>query len=979
MWFQEKENGEIHIVASARGITSCQGLLESLEESKYKRVTKADVSFNSLKSLRGLEALSSLRSLDIRCNNVSSLRDLLPVLQRCDELRHVRMKECGRFAKDPKVYAQDVCREVPGLQTVDGIKNAYMLSEQQQRAQRFLNRVFGIGPNQIADLDLNGKEICGEDFACVLRALSHLPVIRLQMQNNPASQIRGYRCYVVSMVKSLKILDGRPVTSDERVNATREISQVTKEVASVQLEVDKQRVIQTMLGRSPSTSVSFSYPKSATSMYRDIYENSSFVIEELNAEDYERQKRCTGHSADPVTPGQDFRALTPSTSNSSLAPRKLSFSEVSKPPQSQPRTGTKGKINLMLVASKPLREDIVEFLEDDETGAPLVKNLDMPEIFRGLENAPIQAISGRIWSKLEILVNYLQIYRLIFRFSIPWPAIWFGLNNESDITTWIFHYVPSLLFQGKQKSNKTNLAIFLVFLFLPILLLGVFFASVVDRIVPQKVDNIILKISGYSWKMLRKRAALFGMTVSYLPLANSMLSMLIPTRSEGGAIVIKGLPYTPWPNHISEFVLSEHWPMIVAFVAGLVYIIGIPCVWSLLIRKGSREASAAHAVDEVGKQIIDLRQDLYMAREKGEATSSYEAEMEDLIIERERAYDLLYAKAVREYHKPQTFLFEDYHEVAKYWKIVIMVWKIVMLINVLGLGALAFTMSAKFIPVQTTCGLVFVGTMLVTSCVKRPFQASSENMLEIVLIGANLMNASIGFLLSIVAQARSDEIVHDLFNSDEVSGNVTGGILIIVNALAVCFAIGVIVATPWLNRLSRNEIKRLKDYNIQHAVRQLQSQASTQVPEKGTSSARATSSNAKSRLGSAQGSELKQRRPRKTPSSRQGSKACTPTFDPNNLHEEMHNMARACNSMPCNSRESKKSQGSSKKQPLKKSKSIIMQLFDGNYSSPFYKRLQRLRNASPNSAGGQGLDEHMAPNSVNRESSGKSPLPYASP
>ena len=78
----------------------------------------------------------------------------------------------------------------------------------------------------------------------------------------------------------------------------------------------------------------------------------------------------------------------------------------------------------MLVASKPLREDIVEFLEDDETGAPLVKNLDMPEIFKGLENAPIQAISGRIWSKLEILVNYLQIYRLIFRFSIPWPAIW---------------------------------------------------------------------------------------------------------------------------------------------------------------------------------------------------------------------------------------------------------------------------------------------------------------------------------------------------------------------------------------------------------------------------------------------------------------------------------------------------------------------------------------------------------------------------
>ena len=191
------------------------------------------------------------------------------------------MKVCGRWAKDPKIYMADVCREVPALQTVDGIKNACSLSDQQQRAQRFLSRVFGVGPNQIADLDLNGKEICGEDFACVLRALSHLPVIRLQMQGNPASQIRGYRCYVVSMVKSLKILDGRPVTSDERVNASREISQVTKEVAHVQNEVEKQRVIQHMLGRSPSRGAS----TSGRLRTKDVYQNSSFYkIEELDAE-----------------------------------------------------------------------------------------------------------------------------------------------------------------------------------------------------------------------------------------------------------------------------------------------------------------------------------------------------------------------------------------------------------------------------------------------------------------------------------------------------------------------------------------------------------------------------------------------------------------------------------------------------------------------------------------------------------------------
>lgn len=114
------------------------------------------------------------------------------------------------------------------------------------------------------------------------------------MKDNPASQIRGYRCYVVSMVKSLKILDSRPVTSDERVNAAREITQVSKEVASVQLEVDKQRVIQHMLGRSPNPDLpSSSYPSYQVdpnlSTYRqDIYQNSSFMIEELDTENTER-------------------------------------------------------------------------------------------------------------------------------------------------------------------------------------------------------------------------------------------------------------------------------------------------------------------------------------------------------------------------------------------------------------------------------------------------------------------------------------------------------------------------------------------------------------------------------------------------------------------------------------------------------------------------------------------------------------------
>ena len=135
MWLQEKDNGDIHINASAGSIASCSTLLQPLQPSQLKRITNVDLSFNSLKNIDGLQVLTNMKSLDIRCNNIPSLHMLLPVLQKCHGLKHLRMKVCGRFARDPKMYLHDVCREVPALLSVDGLKSTSLLSEQQQRAR----------------------------------------------------------------------------------------------------------------------------------------------------------------------------------------------------------------------------------------------------------------------------------------------------------------------------------------------------------------------------------------------------------------------------------------------------------------------------------------------------------------------------------------------------------------------------------------------------------------------------------------------------------------------------------------------------------------------------------------------------------------------------------------------------------------------------------------------------------------------------
>lgn len=240
------------------------------------------------------------------------------------------------------------------------------------------------------------------------------------------------------------------------------------------------------------------------------------------------------------------------------------------------------------------------------------------------------------------------------------------MNSEADMTTWLLHSVPSLLFggTGEMSANK-GMIIFVCFLLLPVLFLGLYSARFLDYLVPERLDRMLVRFTGHSWKMLRKRAALFGITVSYLPLANTMLSILTPAHDKNHAVVIAGLPSIPWPSEPSNpFTMSEHWPMIVAGVACALYILGIPLTCGYLITKGAKEAGTAHDVDEAKKQIADMKRKL-----ADESFASYVPEISACIAERERAHGLLYAKAVREYHKAQTYLYEDYHEKAKFYKV----------------------------------------------------------------------------------------------------------------------------------------------------------------------------------------------------------------------------------------------------------------------------------------------------------------------
>ena len=518
------------------------------------------------------------------------------------------------------------------------------------------------------------------------------------------------------------------------------------------------------------------------------------------------------------------------------------------------------------------------------------------------------------------------------------------LNNEADVTTFLLHYVPSLVFGGNHKSTQTSMVIFFVFLFLPVLLLAIYHAKVIDAIIPDSVDYFLVKLTGYSWKMIRKRTALFGLTVSFLPLANTMLSALMPER-QGDAVVVKGFPSVPYPITGSDFDISVHWFMIIAAAASILFIPGIPATCAYLILKGAKEAGRAHAVEKAKQQIAEMKQ-----AAMGEQFVGYGREIAAHIAERERACDLLYAKAVREYHKAQTYLYEDYTENAKLYKVQVMVWKILLLANVLGTGSAVLTASATFAIMQTTLSLLLAGGMLVLCCLQRPFQASSENLLEVGLIATNVLNAIIAFLLAVVLHANGKQ-------APSITGtNVTGGILLINNALALSFAFGVILATPLLNKLARREIKRLKDWNVHHAVQQAVELQSVDVvsPSGGGSK---TASRTSSRIFLSPRTAFRQ------------ELVCS------DLRRTIGQIAAVSGRVPppppgAHAARSESSQGSSpgpgkvsssrnRKEEVKKNKSIILQLFDEEYGSPFCKRLQTLRYSDPDPAPSDASDDDL--------------------
>jgi len=106
------------------------------------------------------------------------------------------------------------------------------------------------------------------------------------------------------------------------------------------------------------------------------------------------------------------------------------------------------------VASKALQEDIADFLAADPVAETLKMNVENPGLLKSVEVAPTAAITGSLTMKLEILLNYLQVFWLIYNWDVRWPTLWVEIYSNFDFTRIVLTAIPSLAFSGSAGAAR---------------------------------------------------------------------------------------------------------------------------------------------------------------------------------------------------------------------------------------------------------------------------------------------------------------------------------------------------------------------------------------------------------------------------------------------------------------------------------------------------------------------------------------------
>ena len=193
--------------------------------ARFKNIRQLDLRSNDMESLehQGLDGLPMLHTLDLRGNRFQSLASIVGALHKCHQLEVLALQRSTRDLSETAVvdrYLDTVFTSLRGLTLCDGYKASSSLhsSPMSLSALNLLHKLAGIGPNELHEVHLTNLRAKRELLPYVLSALYHLqvPRVRLDGDNEWCAPAEYSDMVIILMGKHLQWFDGQTMSEERR-------------------------------------------------------------------------------------------------------------------------------------------------------------------------------------------------------------------------------------------------------------------------------------------------------------------------------------------------------------------------------------------------------------------------------------------------------------------------------------------------------------------------------------------------------------------------------------------------------------------------------------------------------------------------------------------------------------------------------------------------------------------------------------------
>ena len=732
--------------------------------ARFMNVRQLDLRSNDMESLehQGLDGLPLLHTLDLRGNRFHSLQSIVGSLHKCHQLEVLAIQRSTRDLSETAVvdrYLDTVFTSLRGLTLCDGYKASSSLhsSPMSLSALNLLHKLAGIGPNELHEVHLTNLRAKKELLPFVLAALYHLqvPRVRLDGDNEWCIPAEYSDMVIILMGKYLQWFDGQQMSEERRYLALQ---------VNDKKKLDKERLV-----------------------WEDVWEEAHERVDAF----CRVKHHIKAATADQQQKGKFFNADLPqvmsvSAGVSTGASRGVSILSAGSSMMSSLLSKLEIAVSFLQVYAINLTIDVNipwPHLYIDFSSWTNVFTLSFTDIFSLSSNFAQTLLFSLLIAVPTVLLGFfywLSLLRkhqdyfarqLINRWhqTAALAAIAYIASVCIAIAVGLFAAGDGLGLQAMEAgkvppAESLTVAILLwssfTFLFGVWLLIVHMFRKLYTNDASE--DKFVFRAKWLSMLNWGQIAVMFILTILFMPIARVLLSQFLCSCSTDATTGVETCSDQNYPDN-GCFPSQITAVQALAFMFGMVYIIGLPLFYIRLINRTTKlvlSTSRLYQLNEEKMTAMTQEWQQYLVNFRTEQKTWSAAQLSKKRKEKQsasRAYNTTLA-ALRQQQQfiyysvvnqpenvvPASSLYSSFTYRYRFWKIIQMLQKLLLII--ISLFIPAVWGELKQAKVVSAGVVILVTTTLVVTA--RPYNDKLEDVMDAMAGSSNMINALVAIGLS---------------------------------------------------------------------------------------------------------------------------------------------------------------------------------------------------------------------------------------